>query len=57
MPFESQAQSRYIHRKANLGEAWAKRFVRDAQHGKGALQGLPMHTKRKSLTHMMKRKG
>lgn len=27
MPYKSQAQSRYIHMKANEGEPWAKKFV------------------------------
>ncbi len=27
MPYKSQAQSRFIHWKANQGVAWAKKFV------------------------------
>lgn len=32
MPYRSQAQSAYIHAKANEGIGWAKQFVADS-HG------------------------
>ena len=46
MPYRSEAQSRFIHMKANQGMPWARKFVADAQHGPGALKGLPEHVKR-----------
>ena len=41
MPYESQAQSRFVHAKANEGEPWAKKFVADSQHGEGSVSRLP----------------
>jgi hypothetical protein len=41
MPYESQAQSRFIHAKAGEGVPWAKKFVADAQHGAGSVKSLP----------------
>jgi hypothetical protein len=43
MPYASQAQSRFIHRKAGLGVPWAQKFVADAQHGEGSVRRLPQH--------------
>jgi hypothetical protein len=48
MPYVSGAQSRFIHMKANQGVPWAAKFVADAQHGAGALKGLPEHVKRRN---------
>ena len=47
MPYKSEAQSRYIHMKANDGEGWAKKFVSDAQHGEGSVRALPERAARK----------
>ncbi len=41
MPFKSQAQSRFIHMKANQGTPWAKKFVSDSSHSKGSVTKLP----------------
>lgn len=41
MPYKSEAQSRFIHAKAGEGTPWAKKFVADAQHGKGSVSKLP----------------
>lgn len=41
MPYESQAQSRFIHWKAGQGTPWAQKFVSDAQHGEGSVKALP----------------
>jgi hypothetical protein len=45
VPYKSEAQSRYIHMQANRGKGWAKRFVRDAQHGEGSVKALPQRVK------------
>jgi len=58
MPYKSEAQSRFIHAKANEGMGWAKKFVRHSQHGKGSVKALPekvMPAKKKSLAHMMRK--
>lgn len=41
MPYKSKAQSRFVHSEANKGKDWAKKFIRDSQHGKGSVSGLP----------------
>jgi len=55
VPYESQAQSRFVHAKAGEGVPWAKKFVSDAQHGAGSVKALPARVGKRSFKG--KRKG
>jgi hypothetical protein len=47
MPYASQAQSRFVHAKANQGVPWAEQFAADAQHGAGSVKRLPKKVRHK----------
>ena len=58
MPFQSQAQSRFIHWKAGEGVPWAQKFVSDAQHGEGSVKALPKRSVLdRAKDHMRRRIG
>jgi len=56
MPFKSKAQSRLMHavaanpklaKELGIPQSTAKKMVKDAPHGKGALKGKPEMVKKK----------
>lgn len=51
MPFKSQAQSRYIHMKANEGEDWARKFVNHS-HGEKVPKVEHAKPKKRSLLRL-----
>jgi hypothetical protein len=54
MPYRSQAQSRYIHMKANEGTGWAKKFVSHS-HGQ-KVRDLPDHKAKRPPPALSKKK-